>query len=347
MAVPFDPIGTIIKQQIVPGVVDGVFRNSPFLASLRKQGVEPMQGPSFQENFMYDALVGGPYKKGATRDITRKQIATGATVTPRYYSVAVPALLEDLNVEMNHPDAVFKYLDLLMQAAALTMSGLLSNAAYRHGQNLSGSDRSAHINGLDEALSDGSTNGFDGRTYPTYLGVTRTDVNSALTSPMTGPAASVSGAISFPILEQAYQSVVIGSEQPNMVLTSNLGLAYLKMAFQAQQRFEKGDLDFGFEGVRFNAATVVPDNYCPGTRTATSVDTDLGYAAVAAGETYWFLNTKFLRMYLATDPLFAFGFTGFIPVQDNPSSIVGHYQAGLNITNQAPRLMRQLYAVTG
>jgi hypothetical protein len=305
-----------------------------------------MQGPSFQENFMYGALTGGAYKKGASHDTTRKQIATGNTVTPRYYSVAVPAILEELNVEMNHPDAVFNYLDLLMQAAALTMSGLLSNAAYRHGQNLSGSDRSAHINGLDEALSEGTVNGFDGRTYTTYLGVTRTDVDSALNSPMTGPAASVSGPITFPILEQAYQSVTIGSEQPDMVLTTNLGLAYLKMAFQAQQRFESADLEFGFRGVKFNAATVIADNYAPGTRAATTTDTELGYAAISAGETYWFLNTDWIRLYLATDPLFAFGFTGFIPAQDN-STIVGHYKAGLNLTVQAPRLMRQLYAVTG
>jgi hypothetical protein len=340
-------VDTVTKTTIVPGVVDNVFKNDPLLALLKKDGLKSWDGgPARQENFQYGVLKGGPYAIGDSRDISQRQIWTGGTVTPRFYDVAVPAYLENLKVILTGPTAAFEYLDGLLQNAALTMSGLLANAAYRHGQSVSGSDRSLHINGLDEALSDGSNNGFDGRTYANYLTVARSSVDSALNSPMTGPAASVSGAISYPILEQAYSSVTVGPEQPNLIMTTNLGLAYVKMAFQAQQRFETTDLEFGFKGVKFNGSSIMASQYCPGTRTASAADTDLGYAAVAGGETLWFLNTKYLRLYVSTDPLYGFGFTGFIPAQDN-SVVVGFYKFAGNLTCQAPRLMRQLFAVTG
>jgi hypothetical protein len=347
MALSIDVVNTVTTKKIVPGVVDNVFRNSPLLAMIKAKGLRDYSGgPSWQENFLYDTLVPVAYSPGETFDLTQKQIATGGTVTPRYYAVPVSAYLEKLNVEMAGEQAVFSYIDILLQNAALALSARLANDVYRHGQNLSGSDRSKFINGLDEALSDGSTNGFDGRTYPTYLGTTRTDVSTALSSPMTGPAASVSGAITYPILEQAFGSVIIGGEVPDWIVTTNNGLSYIKMAFQAQQRFETSTPDFGFRSGLFNGAKIVADQYCPGARTASSPDGLVGYSTVSAGETLWILNSGTLRLYINTHPLFSFGFTGFIPAQGN-STIAGRYQVALNFTNVAPRLSRQLYAITG
>ena len=342
-----DPVNTIATKHITPGVVDGVFRNSPLLAYFKRNCLMPYGGgPSWQENFLYDVMKGGAYSPGDTFDISQKQIATGGTVTPRFYNVAVPALIEKLKIEMHGREAVFSYVDLLLEDAALTMSGLLSNDAYRHGQDVSGSSRGKNINGLDEALNDGTTNGFDGRAYTSYLTLTRTQVNSALNSKMTEPGASVAGAITYPLLERAYTSVIIGNEHPDLIITTNNGFSYIKMAFQAQQRFETTNPDLGFSGIKFNGATIMPDQYAPGARTATTPDTDLGYSAIAAGETIWFLNTKYIRFYVSTDSLFGFGFTGWVPAQDN-SVVVGHYKFCGNLTVQSPRYMRYLYAVTG
>jgi hypothetical protein len=302
-------------------------------------------GPSWQENILYDTLVSQAYVPGDSFDNTQKQIITGATVGPKYYNVSVPAFIEKLKIEMNGPEAVFSYIDLLLQTAALTLSGQLSNDLYRHGQN-QGTDRTASINGLDEALSDGTTNGYLAQTYANYLTLARTSVNGALNSPMTSPAANVAGSLNYPILEQAFSSVVIGTEHPDLILTTNNGWSYVKMVFQPQQRFETTDPDFGFQVLKFNGSSIVPDQYCPGARTATTADTQLGYSAIASGETIWFLNTKYLRLYVSTDPLFGFGFTGFLPAQGN-SLVVGHYKACLNFTCQAPRLQRYLFGITG
>lgn len=341
-----DPINTILTKEIVPGVADGVFRNSPLLAHFKRDSLRKAPTWPIQENLGYDVLRATAYAPGDTFDLGQRQLFTGGTVTPRYYEVPVTAFLEKLRIEMAGPTAVFDYADYLLQNAALSLSGLLANDLFRHGQSVSGSDRSLRINGLDEALNDGSNNGFDGRAYSSYLTLNRSDLNGSYNSLMTGPTANINGALSYPILEQAFNSVVVGTEKPNLILTTNLGMSYIKMASQAQQRFESTDLDLGFIGVKFNGVPVIQDQYAPGTRTASAVDTALGYSAVAGGETIWFLNTKYMRLYLTTDPLYAFGFTGFMPAQAT-SLVAGHYRACLNFTVQQPRYSRYLFGITG
>lgn len=337
---------TVATKRIVPGVTDGVFRNSVTLAFFRRNSLASYAGgPNWQENILYDAMNGDFYKPGDTFDISQLQVATGGTVTPRYLQISVSAQLEKLRVELAGPEAVVNYLDVLFQDAALTASGKLSTAIYRHGQDLSGSLRSAAINGLDEALSDGTTNGYDGRTYPSYLTLTRTDVNGALNSPMVNPAANVAGPIDYPTLERGYQSVTIGSEKPDLIVTTNDGFSFIKMAFESQKRFETTDPDFGFHGIKFNGATILADQYAPGSRVGSAVDTKVGYQGGLAGETLWILNTKYFRFYLATDPLYAFGFTGFVPAQGT-STVAGRYSFCGNFTCQAPRLSRQLFGIT-
>jgi hypothetical protein len=125
------------------------------------------------------------------------------------------------------------------------------------------------------------------------------------------------------------------------------------MAFQAQQRFEGTSLDFGFQGMKFNAATIFQDRYAPGSASVSTQEaTKLGLSALDGtsstvnGETLWFLNTKYIRFYVSTDSLYGFGFTGFLPAQDN-SVVVGHYKYAGTLSVQAPRLMRVLFGITG
>lgn len=336
-------VNTVTQKKILPGITDGVFRNSPLLAYLKQNCLEEYDGgPSWQENFLYDVMNAQAYTPGETFDIDTVQVATGATVTPRYYTVPVSALVEKIRIELAGDRAAFDYIQLLMQTAALTMSALLTNDLYRDGTQAT---RTKKLNGMDEALNDGSTNGFQATSFANYLTVPRSSVNSALNSPMTGPAAAL-GVLSYAKLEEAFSSVTIGSEMPNLIIVTNKGWSYFKQQFQPQQRFEEIDPDFGFHTFKFNGAKVVADQYAPGTRTATAVDTKVGYSAVAAGETMWYLNTNYLRFYVSTDPVYGFGFVDFVPAQ-NTSVVVGHYRFCGNFTVQAPRLMREFHTITG
>jgi hypothetical protein len=134
------------------------------------------------------------------------------------------------------------------------------------------------------------------------------------------------------------------------MVTTNKGMSLIKLAFHAQQRYEGTTADFGFQGVKFNGCTIFQDRYAPGSELVTAQEASkLGRgtsgAAEVSGETIYFLNTKYIRFYVSTDPLFGFGFTGFLPAQDN-SRVVGHYKFAGNMTVQAPRLMRVLWGIS-
>jgi hypothetical protein len=158
-----DTVNTITRKTIVPGLVDQVFKSGPTIAHLKRNCLAKYAGgPSWQENFLYDMMNVAAYNPGDTFDFTQHQIFTGGTVTPRYYNVPVPALIEKVKLELAGPEAVFNYIDTLMQAAALTMSAKLAIDIFRHGQaNGTGVavNRSKFINGLDEALCNGATAG--------------------------------------------------------------------------------------------------------------------------------------------------------------------------------------------
>lgn len=359
-----DAVNTITRKTIVPGMADLVFKSGPTMAYIKRNCLAKYAGgPSWQENFLFGMLQPQAYVPGETFDFTQFQIFTGGTVTPRYYNVPVPALLEKVKIEMAGPEAVFNYIDTLMQTAALSMSAKLATDIFRNGQaSATGHavDRSKYINGLDEALCDGNTAGPFTYYYPTYLTLTRNDANigSALNSPKTvssySPTGYVAGAVngppSYPILEQAYNSCVYGTESPDLLVTTNKGMSLIKLAFHSQQRYEGTTADFGFQGIKFNGATIFQDRYAPGgdlvsAEEAAKLGRGTSGSAEITGETLYFLNTKYIRFYLSTDNLFGFGFTGFLPAQDN-STVVGHYKFAGNMTVQAPRLMRVLWGIS-
>jgi hypothetical protein len=347
---------TITQKTIIPGLTDLVFKSGPTMAYVKKNCLEKMPlGPSWQENFLYGMQPVDGYTPGDTHTISQEQLFTGGEVRAKYYVSSVAAIREKIQIELAGKHQVFNYIDALMQATALSMSAKLATDIFRHGQDAGtgvSASRSKLINGLDEALCDGATAGPFANYYPTYLGLTRNDTNigEALNAPKTAAngvvAGNVGGSISYPVLEQAQNSVVYGTEQPNLMVTTNKGMSYIKMAFQAQQRFAETTLDLGFTGVKFGPATIFQDRYAPGSASVSAVESaKLGISALS-GETIWILNTKYIKFWVCQAPEYSFGFSGFYP--DPVSSlVVGHYKFVGNLTVQAPRYMRVLWGITG
>jgi hypothetical protein len=161
---------------------------------------------------------------------------------------------------------------------------------------------------------------------------------------MTGPTANVNGPITYKTMDEAYMSVVIGDENPNLMVTTNLGMSYIKQKFQPQWRVETQDPKIGFNGLKFNQAMIIASQYAPGT--AGVNDPKLGNYNLSTGETLWLLNTKYWRLWVTDDPEFGFGFTGFKPAQDS-LVVAGQYLFTGNVTCQSPRLNRYLFNITG
>ncbi len=286
---------------------------------------------------------GGAFADGSTFTMEIAQVEQGATFLPKFYGVPVTISKSQIQVFNKGPEAVFRLVDSRLQNAALTMSAILAIAQYNDGQS---AGRTLELNGIAEALNDGTNNSWNGSTYTTYGTLSRNGtIGAALNSPLTGPTSNVAGPITNKLLEEAYNTVVIGDEYPNLMVTTNLGMSYIKEKFQPQWRVETQDPKIGFNGVKFNQAMVIQSQYAPGT-VAPADSTKLGWTTVSAGETIFYLNTKYWRLYVTDDPEFGFGFTGFKPAQD--SLIVGgQYLFSGNITCQAPRLNKQLFAITG
>lgn len=348
MAILLDEVNTITQKTIMPGVVDNFFKAGPLTAYLRSRFTRRWTGPLIQENYLFRPMKGGAYKPGGTFDLTKVTPYTGIQFTPRYYDVNVTEYLEELEVTLAGPQAMFSKVKADMGAAAMTLSAILEIAFFHHGQNVGGNDRTAEINGLEEALTNGTDTTWNGNTFPSYGGQTRADVSPALNSP-TGPvAANINGGINFSKLEHSFLSCQIGSERPKLGLTTNRGMGFIAESFAPQQKVDTMDPEINWPGLKFNQATIVMSQYAPGQDGVN--DANLGNYNASA-ETFVWLNPgpqgedAYIRLYIAQSPKFAFGFTGFKGARGD-NEVSGQILFAGNLTVRSPRLSRFLHGIT-
>jgi hypothetical protein len=344
-----DEVNTITQKRIMPGVVDNFFKAGPITAYLRSRFTQKWYGPIIQENYLFRPMKGGSYRPGGTFDLTKITPYTGIQFTPRFYQTNVTQYLEELEVTYAGPHAMFNKVKTDMAAAAMTLSSILEIAFFHHGQNLSPTnDRSADINGLEEALSDGTSASWNGNTFPTYGGQTRSAVRGALSSPTGAVAANINGGINFSKLEHSFLSCQIGNERPKLGVTTNRGMGYIAESFAPQQKVDTMDPEINWPGVKFNQATIVMSQYAPGQDGVN--DADLGNYNASA-ETFLWLNPgpqgedAYLRLYIAQSPKFAFGFTGFKGARGD-NEVSGQILFAGNLTCRSPRLSRFLHGIT-
>lgn len=344
-----DELNTVTQKTILPGVVDNYFKAGPLMAKLKSRFTRRWRGPQIQENFAYDSPKGGAYAKGGNfGNLARKQTKTGLLFTPRYYQVNVTEYLEDIEVEFNNEHTAFSTVRQDLREAALAMSAILEIAAFRHGQNVGGDNRSLEINGLEEAMSDGVNASWSGATFTSYGGQLRSGVGSALNSP-TGFIASPSNAqMSYRLLSHSYASCVIGNQYPDTGITTNRCMAFIAETFLPHQIVDTTDPEIKWPGLRFQQATIIQSQYCPGADGVN--DPNLGNYLAAGGETFWWLNMgpsgddAFIRMWIAASPKFAMGFTGFKGARDD-NMLAGQTLFAGTITNRTPRLHRVLHGI--
>lgn len=339
-----------VNDVILPGVVDLVFRNSILLSHLRAKKLDTFTGGlNWKVNIAYDSLPIQRYVKGERMEMVTNQIMTDMQFEPKFYMVPVVLYLEDVEVYNAGPAAVVDLADLQLQWAAKSLSAALAIDVFRHGQNISGDDRSKSINGLAEAINDGTTNSWDGNAFTTYGSRTRSDFpgsapNRALDANMTTPAANQNGAkLTYGFLEKSFNGAVRGDMKPDIGVTTNLGMSAFKIAFQPQTVVQVKSPTVGFlEGVQFNSAIMYQDQYAPGT--AGVNDTKLGNYLASAGETLFWLNTDTWKFTTVASKLYAFGFSGFMPTP-NETTLQGRYHWAGNVTCEAPWANYQAYGI--
>lgn len=369
-----DEINLTTLREIYPRVIrDNFFLDTPFLAYMRAQALVPFGGGASMDNtFLYAPMIGGFYTKGQNFNITKRQTLAGTSFQPKYVYVSVPEYKEDIQVVNKGPLAVFSLIDTDLKNAMQTITAKVAIAMNQNGQ-ASGSgvltNRPEFINGTVEAMNDGVTEGWTGDIFTTYGTATRNGVvGSALNSePLwVGKSDGTTGPISYPILEESYQSCSIGKQEPNIGVGNKHVISLVKEIMAPMQRFtQEKDPVFGVTAFRFNNAMILKDDYFPSKKYGKN-DADLGNylpadftstnatkgtnsnlpvnTLIKAGEVFYWLNTSTWMVRITDDAEYGFGFSGFVPAQDN-SRVVGQIKAALNLECTAPRLNKQLFGI--
>lgn len=371
-----DEINLTTLKEIFPVVIeDNFFLDTPFQAYLRAKSLVPFGGGAFMQNtFLYAPMIGGSYAKGANFNITKRQTLAGTLFDPKYYEVSVPEYKEDIQVLNKGELAVFSLIDTDLRNAMNTISAIIAIAMSLHGQG-SGSgitgNRPNDINGWIEALNDGVTPGWEGSIFTAYGTAPRNGVitNKLNSIPIwLGTSLGASAPITYQALEEMYQIASIGREEPDLEVCNKAVFAFIKERIQPQQRFaQERDPYFGVSGMRHNSAMILKDDYFPSLKFGQN-DPDLGNwltgtftspasglpaisnmpanTTLTVGEVLGMFNTRKWLFRISDDPEYGFGFSGFVPAQDN-TRVVGQVKAAVNLECTAPRLQIQAFGIGG
>lgn len=357
-------------------ITDNFFKAVPFWTYLRDKALVDFDGGTYmQYAFLFKPTIGGFYAPGASFNIDMIDTVAALQFREKYIEQNVTMAMEDIMVRNRGPRAVFSLVDAYMKNAMMTITAQCAIAGWRHGQ-ASGTgvadDRSLYINGMSEALNDGTVYSWDGNYFTSYGGQTRNGaVGSALNSvpQWWGQSNGNGGKVTYQLLESLYQTATQGNISPDLGVTSKAGMTYIKNTMQVQQRFaQETDPRYGFEGVKLNKMLITKDDYAPslvygvndpqlgnyltGTITNGLSGTPAGgfpnssaAASLTVGEVLFMINTDTWKLRLSTNPQYQFGFTGFKPGQDN-TRVSGQVLAALNLECVAPRLNGQAFGFT-
>lgn len=344
-----------------PKLRDLVFNKDPLMSFLDSNCLDEVEGgSSWNDNFEYDVQDGGSYAKGQDLPADNRQIEQQLRFDPKFQAVLIPFFKEDIKVFNSGPLAVVKLVEERVDSAYMQLGAQTALQLYLQGQS---GNYVKLINGLDEALSDGSTTGWQGAAYATYGQCTRATYGGRMLSP--APVDFAGGGITLPVLEQMYQSVNYGSGEyePNLIVTTPVGQGFIKSNFQTIQRFQNVTIaKGGFRGLEYNGATILAGRYVPGSYlmgsagaadrvavrylTYTTVGAITAYPTPTAmydagaspntyGETIWMLNARkpMIKYRISKNAPFngSLDDDGFIPSAGN-TKIVGKVLLAHNLT---------------
>lgn len=347
---------------------DVFFVDSAWMRKFRVSGAldEFMGGTIMQTPFQYDRVNGGAYAPGSDVEVQQKQIIASTAFVPKAYKEDVPLNLFRTNViQAAGPAVKIKEVDAYMTNAVQALNTDIAIDFYRHGQNITGSNRILFINGLSEALNDGVNPSWDGNVFTTYGGQLRNGVvNNVLNSiPIwCGDQQGNTGQITYKVLVESYLNCV---QRPDIGICNKALYAYLLERQEPKQRFEeKQDVTIGMSGLKLLDAMIFEDKLAPSTKYGTILPSGLSQTtsikpaafttptlsaaqraisnfpsnlSVNPGEPFFWLRSKGWKFRPATDPEYNFNFTPPIRSANNPDLIVMFLKAALNCYTTSPR----------
>lgn len=314
-------------------LVNTFSQGTPVITKLRPRARKYPGGTQIRESVRFRPSKGGGHKKGAPF----RNVQYG-TAQPIFFDIKdfyIPIVVDkfELGVLNNGPDMIFDRLDEVMSSAFETAGQMTEIALYFPG---SGNSFSQNIQGFAEICNGGTaaTASWDGNTYNTYGELNRTD-GSAWNRAVVGKCTQVNAAISFTRLNSTYVAVKYGTSMPDLGISTEKFITYGVDKFQTQQRFTEAiEPTIGFQGFKFQKATMLATRYVPGSEISASSETvndpvayewiytttidettPLNVYPTVTGETLFWVNSneESLHMYMSSNPIWQLGFEDFIP----------------------------------
>src|SRR5271170_152763 len=142
----FDQVSATTLADLRDDVVyDEFFVDTAWMRKMRVSGAldEFLGGSIMQTPFQYDRVNGGAVAPGTDITVLQKQILAATAFVPKEYVEQVPLNLWQTNVIQGSGPAVkVKLVDAYMTNAVQSLNTDIAIDFYRHGQNISGSNRS-------------------------------------------------------------------------------------------------------------------------------------------------------------------------------------------------------------
>lgn len=316
MAIPLQEINAYTLQYIVPKSTDVIFKNSPVLTRLQQKNMERFSGGlQIQRPIIVGELNGDAIGRGEAMNIDFVTTDSALVENMKLYYVNISLYGFD-SILNDGEAAIFSQVETKFANASMKMAKLLGQNMYLDGQS---AGRTKHLDGFAEIYDDGTL-------YPTYGGVTRSDVQPVGTVGGLN-AYTQTGITSFTLslLNTAYGNAWFGADHPDLIAATQNGWNLIWAALQPLQRYmpvqDSSDLGkAGFQVLKFNGADVVIDKYMPS-----------GAQGVMYG-----MNTDYIEWYYSTNPKFQYGFTGF--KETNATiDVAGQFLVASNLVGPNPR----------
>ena len=315
MALPLTEINAYTLQDIVPKSTDTIFKNSPVLTKLQQKSMERFSGGlQIQRPIIVGELNGDALARGEAMNIDFVTTDTALVENMKLYYVNI-ALFGFDSIQNDGERAIFSQVEAKFANASMKMAKLLGTNLYLDGQS---AGRTKHLNGLAEIYDDGNL-------FPTYGGITRSDVQTVGTVGGLNAYTTTLTSFNLTSLNTAYGYAWFGADHPDLIAATQNGWNLIWQALQPLQRYmpiqDSSDLGkAGFRVLQFNGADVVIDKYMP-----------TGTSGVMFG-----LNTDYIEWYYSTNPKFQYGFTGFKEV-NNTIDVAGQFLVASNLVGPNPR----------
>ena len=367
----FDQISATTLAELREDIlVDEFFVDCPWQRKMRATPgclEEFLGGTLMQIPFQYNRVNGGAIAPGSDLTVLQNQIIAAMAFVPKEYVEQVPLNLWRTNViQGSGPAAKVKEVDAYMTNAVQSLNTDLAIDFYRHGQNISGSNRIIYVNGLSEALNDGVNPSWDGNVFTTYGGQLRNGVvgNTLNSVPIwAGSQSGATGQITYKNILEAYYNCV---SAPDTGLCNKALFAYLQERQEPKQRMgmEETDVSIGCTGLKVMDAYIFLDKLAPSTKYGSLLPSNLSQTTsiqptafttptfttgqntisnypsntlCQPGEPFFWLRMKGWRMRPAADPEYNFNFTPPVRSQTNPDLVVMFLKAEINFYTVSPR----------